>query len=240
MRSSRNTTNARRRTRRASTTSRNRGTYKQPLVVTDENRDVVRSPNEGLTFGLIRPLQFITTPAHFRKIRFFVKSVAINSLAVTFQDLLKLMVFSTAVNTGYSRLDCIRLRYVEFWEPFQGTAGITSTAGLVWEGSGGTNTGINRSIFATSSAPDQPAHVFSKPPSDTLIGAWMQKTSTSTAFTLNNLDVGTVFDIAFDYILGDNDTTVGIGPIVLVAAAAGISGIHPFSTSLVALGVNNM
>ncbi len=212
---------------------------KQPLVVREDDEDEVRNPDAGLRRNLLRPLPFIVTPARFRKLRFLVTQT-ITSETISFQELLRMMTFSTSLNTGYSLLDCIRLRYVEIWEPYQGTAVITGTAGIVWEGSGGTNTGINRSIFGVSPAPDMPSHIYAKTPSDTLIGFWHQKSSASNAFTLNFCEAGSVIDIAFDYIIGDNDTTVGIGPYTIVAASAGITGIHPPSTSLVAVGLNNV
>ncbi len=150
------------------------------------------------------------------------------------------MCFSTAANTGYSKLSCVRLKYVELWEPYQGVGTLTSLAGVEYEGSGGTNTGINLQFFGGAVAPDQPTHIFAPAPSNTLIGYWQQKTSSSTAFTLKNLDVGTIVDIAMDYILSDTDTTASLGPFAIVAASAGLTGIHPVNTNFVGVGVNTM
>ncbi len=219
--------------------SRLRSTEDRPLIVRESARDIIRNPDAGLARNLLKPTQYAVVPTLFRKIRFMC-TVAIASQIISFQDLIKMQVFSTAANTGYAKVNAVRLRYVELWEPFQGGGQSTSVAGLTFEGSGGTNTGINRNFYAESVAPDYPSHLYATPPSDTLIGAWQQKTSTSNAFTLKNLDVGTTVDIAFDYQYCDDDATASLGPYTIVAASAGLNGIHSPTTSLVAQGLNNM
>ncbi len=221
--------------------TRNKAPYSEarPLIIRDSEKDVQQSQYAGLQRNLRVPHPFPMSPVQFRKFR-FITNAAIASQVWQFSDLIKLMCFSTAVNTGYSKLECVALHYVELWEPYQGTGTLTSLAGIEYEGSGGTNTGINLQFFGSSVSPDSPTHIFAPYPKKTLIGWWQQKTSSSSAFTLKNLDTGTVIDVAMSYILSDTDSVASLGPFTITAASAGLTGIHPPSTSFVGVGVNNM
>jgi len=210
----------------------------RPMVVRESIHDSLRNPDVGLARNLTQPMQFAVVPTDFRKIRFLAQNT-IASQTFSFQDLIKMRCFSTAVNTAYAKVSAVKLKYVEVWEPFQGLS-TANVAGITWEGSGGTNTGINRNFYVESAGPDKYSHLYSTPPSDTLIGYWQQKTSTSTAFILKNLSLGTIVDIAFDYQEADDDAVASLGPFVVVAAAAGLNGIHSPTTLLVAQGLNNM
>ncbi len=227
--------------RRGDTRSRRNApnTEANPIITRFTEKDVRNSAYAGLQPNLRVPLPFPAGQVKFRKFR-FITNAAIATSTWAFADLMRLMCFSTAVNTGYSKLACVRLKYVELWEPYQGVGTLTSLAGIVYEGSGGTNTGINLQFFGSAVSPDQPTHIYAPTPRNTLIGDWQQVTSTSNAFTLRTLDTGTVVDIAMDYIEKDTDNTASLGPFTISAASAGLTGIHPPATTFVGVGVNTM
>ncbi len=238
--SNRNYRQNQKRSRRGNTRQRRpNNSEANPLIIRSTEKDVRMSANAGMQPNLRVPLPFPSSPVHNRKFR-FITNAAVATQAFTFSDLMKLMCFSTAVNTGYGMIACCRLRYVELWEPYQGVGTLTSLAGIVYEGSGGTNTGINLQFYGGAVAPDQPTHIYAPTPRNTLIGDWQQKTSSSTAFTLKNLDTGTIVDISMDFIKSDTDTVSAVGPFTISAASAGLTGIHPPSTSFVGVGLNTM
>jgi hypothetical protein len=161
---------------------------------------------------------------------------------VTFRasDLLSIHTLATAANTGYGIARAVKLKYVEIWEPFQGTASITSVAGLTFYGTGATNTGTNDERYCVSVGPDAPAHLLAYPPVGTLIGYWQNYASSLVLFDLRNLEEGAVVDLCFDWISGENQTTINVGPYTITGGVIGAVGVHLPSTQLTAVGLNNL
>ncbi len=174
------------------------------------------------------------------KIRMIVSGGA--PLTVTFNasDLLKIHTFTTAANTGYGIARAVRLKYVEIWEPFQGVGMNTSLAGIQFYGTGATNTGTNDERFCVAVGTNAPAHLLAYPPKETLVGWWQNVASSLVLFDLKNLEEGCIVDISFDYISGENQSSTNLGSYAVVAASAGLTGVHLPSTFLTAVGLNNL
>jgi len=211
-----------------------------PVLVEDDGKDhQIVDPDRGLSPGFRQPQPFRSTQVTNSKIRFVVNT-AITTYTWTAADFLRLHSFSTAANTGYGIARSIEFKYIEIWEPFQGTGMTTSVAGVSFYGTGATNTGTNDERFASSASPDYPGHLLSKPPKGTLIGAWQNVASSLTMFDIKNLSVGAFVDVCFNYLSGENQTASNLGSYIITAASAGLVGVHPPTTSLSAVGLNNM
>jgi len=212
----------------------------QPLLVEEDYVDRrSQNPNVGLKPGLKFPMPFQSVQVINQKFRFVVSS-AIGTQTFMASDLFKLLTFSTAANTGYCIPRALRFKYIEIWEPFEGVGVSTSLAGVFFYGTGATNTGTNDERYAISTAPDTPAHLLARPPKETLIGYWQNVASSLTMFDIRSLSVGATVDISLDYIGGFNQSASNLGPYTITAASAGLVGCHPPTTSLSAVGLNNM
>ncbi len=197
-------------------------------------------PDKGLRLGFKYPQPFRAVPVQSSKIRFNVIS-SIATLTIMAQDILKLHCFATGATTGYGLARAILLKSVELWVPFQ-TAAMTDTlGGIVFYGTGATNTGTNDERFAVGASYDKPAHLVAKPPRGTLVGYWQNYQSSLTMFDLRNLPLGSIVDLSFDWISGENQTGTNVGPFSISAGSSvGEVGVHPPSASLSAVGLNNL
>jgi hypothetical protein len=205
-------------------------------------RDItVQDPNIGLGKGYLNPKPFCPVQPISMKIRFLIGPAAIASYTFTAQDMLKLVVFSTAVNTVYSLALSARLKYIEIWEPYDAAApGTTGSAGFIWYGVAGTNTGINRPVFTTAASQAYPGHLITKPNKLSVESFWQRNGSSVTFGDFRGLNVGSTVDICFDYIpVYDFASTAGAS-FVGVAASAGLAGIHPMTANFQGIGLNNM
>jgi len=156
-------------------------------------------------------------------------------------DLLKIHCFATGATTGYGLARAVRLKYVEFWIPYQTATQDDSFAGIVFYGTGATNTGTNDERFAVGASYDKPAHLVARAPKNTLVGYWQNYQSSLTMFDLRNFPQGSTIDICFDWISGENQTGLNLGPFTIASGSSvGEVGIHPPSTSLAAIGLNNL
>ncbi len=197
------------------------------------------NPDEGMRPGFTFPRQFRAVPVLNSKIRMIVTGGA--PLTVTFNasDLLKIHTVATAANTGYGMARAVRLKYVEIWEPFQGASMNTSLAGIQFYGTGATNTGTNDERFCVAVGTNTPAHLLAYPPKETLVGWWQNVASSLVLFDLKNLEEGCIVDISFDYISGENQTAINLGPYTISGGVLGAFGVHLPSTFLSAVGLNN-
>ncbi len=211
------------------------------LIVEDNELDLSSAnPDKGLRLGFKYPQPFRAVPVQNSKIRFNVLT-NITVLAVAAQDFLKLHCFATAASTGYGIARAIKLRYVELWVPYQTAAVDTSLGGIVFYGTGATNTGTNDERFAVGASYDKPAHLVARPPTGTLVGFWQNYQSSLTMFDLRNIPQGSTIDFSFDWISGENQTGTNVGPFAITAGSSvGEVGVHPPSTSLSAIGLNNL
>ncbi len=153
-------------------------------------------------------------------------------------DLLHVHCMATSATVGYGFARAVKLKYVELWEPNQGTGQFTSLAGIIFYGTGATNTGTNDERFAVSVGSNDPAHLLAYPPAGTLLGAWQNYQSSLVLFDLKNMEVGTIVDISFDWLSGENQNTTNT-TFSITGGTLGVCGVHLPSTSLTAVGLNN-
>lgn len=216
------------------------GTPRRPLLVEEDLKDMgARDPDLGLGRGFKNPQPFRSAPVGFMKLRFAVNTAIVTT---TFggANLLDLLCFSTAANTAFRTARACRLKYVEIWEPFLGPGLINSYAGVTFFGTGATNTGTNDERFAVSSGPDMPAHLLAMVPKDTVVGFWQNDASTLTLCTIQNLSIGAIVDVAFDWIPRQNVASTSAVSTAVTVAGAGQLAVHPWVTSLSGVGLNNI
>ncbi len=208
---------------------------------TDEDLDLGSlDPNEGMRAGFRYPKSFQIPPICQYKIRFYVNA-DITSLTFTAAHLLQLVCFSTAINTAYQVAKSVRLRYIEIWEPIvaAGTPA-NNTSGFIYYGTAGTNTGTNRAYFCTNASYDKPGHTLAPVPKNTVLPFWQNAASGLTFGDFRNLTLGATVDVRFDLIGNGDFSSVAAASFAVVAASAGLQGVHPPSASLTAVGWNNM
>lgn len=197
--------------------------------------DVISSPDVGLRPGFKNPMPFSVQPIMFRKLRFTVAG-AVATQAYTASNILDFLCMSTAANVAYRIARSVRLKYVEIWEPFNGVGNITNVS-LKWDIPTTANLPMNSTtIYASSSGPDYPAHLFCRPSRDTYADWWHNASDTGPMFTLLSLNAGAIVDIAFDYVTYEtgNSTQTSTGVTV---AAGGFNAIHSPNASITALGL---
>ncbi len=232
------TITSRRRSRKQNTRRMN---SRRIMITEDSELDLSSlNPDKGLRLGFKYPQPFRAVPVQNSKIRFNVLSNIV-TLTIAAQDFLKLHCFATAASTGYGLARAIKLKAIELWVPFQTAAVDNSLGGIVFYGTGATNTGTNDERFAVGASYDKPAHLLAKPPGGTLVGYWQNYQSSLTMFDLRNIPQGSTIDFDFDWISGENQTAVNVGPFAITAGSSvGEVGVHPPSTSLSAIGLNNL
>jgi hypothetical protein len=197
------------------------------------------SPNLGLRPGFKERLPFRSVQPWSFQVGMIANS-AISSVTFTATSLLELIVVAVSATQGYGIARSARLRWVEFWVPFQGPGTNTSFAGIVFEGASGTNTGPNDERFATTASTGQSGHLLAFPPSRTLIGAWQNQFSSLELFKLVNIPEGTLINIAYEFVQSLNITTAPTSVVAITGGAAGASGINLPTTALTAIGLNNL
>jgi len=211
------------------------------MITEDSELDLSSlNPDKGLRLGFKYPQPFRAVPVQSSKIRFNVLT-AFATQTILAQDLLKLHCFATATSTGYGLARAIKLKAVELWIPFQTAPMADSLGGIIFYGTGATNTGTNDERFAVGASYDKPAHLLAHPPRGTLVGYWQNYQSSLTMFDLRNIPQGSTIDIDFDWISGENQTGVNVGPFSIASGSSvGEVGVHPPSVNLSAIGLNNL
>lgn len=216
-----------------------KGGKNRRVVVVDDGMDHgITDPNKGLACGFRQPQPFLATQVKSSKIRFLVNAT-IGTLTLNASDILKLHGFAVSATVGYGIARAIQFKYIELWEPYQGTASVASVAGVIFYGTGATNTGTNNERYASSASPDAPAHLLAKPPRGTLLGEWQNVASSLVICDIVNLSVGAFVDIAFNYISGENQTSANLN-FATSGLSAGQVGVHSPSALLSAVGLNNI
>ncbi len=143
----------------------------------------------------------------------FSNAVAVTNGAVSQVDILDLVCMAVLAGQVNRVFAAARVRSVELWAP-AAAAGI-ATVSVDWTGTGNFS-GPRQLIADTSLGTTMPAHVFSRPPSNSLASMWFIDGSTGgTLFTLN-LPANSVVDVVIDYVVRNSE-----GAQACTAAVAG-------------------
>jgi hypothetical protein len=202
-------------------------------------RDLPSDRMAGLAAGFRVPKPFDVTPIYFRKIR-FVLSAAIAAQGFTASSLLDLQVQTFSLNVGYRIARSIRLKYVEIWEPFNGVgAGVLTNSGIRWDIPTTANLPTSSmTSYASSVMPDAPAHLLTRPASDTYADWWHNAADNGPMFTLLSLSANAIVDIAFLWVSYESgNSTVSSTAINAAIGFPGFNAIHSPNVNMTALGL---
>jgi hypothetical protein len=168
---------------------------------------------------------------HSTRLRFVVNA-ALLELAITYQNLLDLILFVTGATAPYDLFTSVKVRSVEMWAaPLLGSA-VTTTVRFVGETAG--SIGSLRTVTDTSMG-IEPAHVKARPGAQTL-ASMFQISSGAVAFDLT-CPSGTVVDVELSYknlpgtaLAAQN---VSAGATVGIVAYRGLDGLAIASSKFV-------
>lgn len=160
---------------------------------------------------------------HATRLRFVVQS-ALLDLAITYANLLDLILFATSATAPYDLFTSVKVRAVEMWAaPLLGSA-VTTTLRFVGETAG--SVGSLRTVTDTSMG-IEPAHVRAKPGANTLASMFQISTG-AVAFDLT-CPAGTVVDVELSYKNLPGATmaaaNVSVGATVGIVAYRGLDGL---------------
>ncbi len=223
-----------------STTQGELGVLGDELRSISDERSLIVDPNAGLGRGYLIPKAFQAQQTCSQKVRFIIGAAGVSSYTFLALDLIKMLCFSTALNTLYPLAKAVKLKYIEMWEAFDGSTLSNNTIGFIYYGVAGTNTGTNRAYFDTSASTSRPAHVYAPAPKDTVLSFWQNSATGLTFGDFRGLNPGTTVDICFDWISNGDFASAATVSFAGTAASAGLVGIHPMTSAFAAVGWNNM
>lgn len=152
--------------------------------------------------------------------------------AVTVQDLMQLVVVTTATTTNYELLDSIRIRSIEMWCPAT-AVGTSSLLSISEDSSTGGIANPSRTVSDMTMGTARPGHILWKPMPRSLISNWLNPSiANANVFTIS-CPSGTVMDVKYDFILGDGT----FPPTAAPASGGGTAGQVSFRRFGIANGL---
>lgn len=147
-------------------------------------------------------------------------SAGVVAASVTVQDLMQLVVVTTATTTNYELLDSIRIRSIEMWCPAT-AIGTSSLISISEDSSTGGLANPSRTVSDMTMGVSRPGHVYWTPRPGSLIDSWLNPSvANANVFTIS-CPGGTIMDVKFQYVLGDGTVNATAAPATGASGTAG-------------------
>ncbi len=129
-------------------------------------------------------------------------------------DLMDLWCMATSTTAAYRVMAAVKIKSIECWAP--AAAGASQTVDLEWVGSG-TFASSRQNISDTTLGTSRPAHIYCKPPKDSIAEMWI--TDGSTAGNLFNIagPADTIVEVKLQFVIRNSEASTAVGAAVAAA-----------------------
>ncbi len=160
--------------------------------------------------GTSQPRPFQSTFLVSKVIRF--QASAAQTANVTLRDLGDLWCTATAANAAYQNANAFRVKAVEIWGPPASTL-VPVTVSIEFSGLSAGSTGPSREISDTSVGASRVAHIYARPPRDSMASLWQPTNTTAELFSIT-IPTNAIVDLHITYVVRDDGSALAVGSAV--------------------------